>query len=52
MHAPPKPNYPVIQPDDLTKFDAFIFGLPTRFGNFPAQWKVRGRRAFTFSSRN
>jgi hypothetical protein len=41
MHAPPKPDYPVIAPTDLPKFDAFLFGIPTRYGNFPAQWKVR-----------
>lgn len=40
LHAPAKPNYPVIAPADLTKFDAFIFGVPTRYGNFPAQWKT------------
>ena len=40
MHAPPKPDYPIISPSDLTKFDAFLFGIPTRYGNFPAQWKV------------
>ncbi|KAI6145724.1 1,4-benzoquinone reductase [Pisolithus thermaeus] len=40
MHAPPKPNYPIIAPADLTKYDAFLFGIPTRYGNFPAQWKV------------
>ena len=40
MHAPPKPDYPVIQANDLPKFDAFLFGIPTRYGNFPAQWKV------------
>lgn len=41
LQAPPKPAYPVIQPDDLVKFDAFILGIPTRFGNYPYQWKVR-----------
>ena len=40
MHAPPKPDYPVIQPSELVNFDAFIFGIPTRYGNFPGQWKV------------
>ena len=40
LHAPAKPNYPVIAPADLTKFDAFIFGVPTRYGSFPAQWKT------------
>lgn len=41
MHAPPKPDYPVFMPADLTKYDAYLFGIPTRYGNFPAQWKVR-----------
>jgi len=40
MHAAPKPQYPVIAPADLAKYDAFLFGIPTRFGNFPAQWKA------------
>ncbi|PSR73376.1 hypothetical protein PHLCEN_2v10668 [Hermanssonia centrifuga] len=39
MHAPPKPAYPILSPADLANFDAFIMGIPTRFGNFPAQWK-------------
>ena len=42
MYAPPKPDYPILEPADLAKFDAFIMGIPTRFGNFPSQWKVRG----------
>ncbi|TFK96015.1 1,4-benzoquinone reductase [Pterulicium gracile] len=42
MHAPAKPDYPVIKPADLTQYDAFLLGVPTRYGNFPAQWKVRG----------
>ncbi|KAH7882844.1 flavoprotein-like protein [Phlebopus sp. FC_14] len=40
MHAPPKPDYPVIQPSELPGFDAYLFGIPTRYGNFPAQWKA------------
>jgi NAD(P)H dehydrogenase (quinone) len=41
MHAPPKPaNVPVITPEILEQYDAFMFGVPTRYGNFPAQWKV------------
>jgi len=40
MHAPDKPNYSLIDADKLTEFDAFLFGIPTRYGNFPAQWKV------------
>ena len=42
MHAPPKAaDVPVLE--DATKlkaYDGFLFGIPTRFGNFPAQWKV------------
>ncbi|KAI0091931.1 1,4-benzoquinone reductase [Irpex rosettiformis] len=40
LHAPPKPAYPVIAPEQLTQFDGFLFGIPTRYGNFPAQWKA------------
>lgn len=40
MHAPPKPDYPIATPDTLTEYDAFLFGVPTRYGNFPAQWKA------------
>ena len=41
MYAPPKPDYPVITPDKLLNYDAFILGIPTRYGNQPAQWRVR-----------
>ncbi|KAI0690662.1 flavoprotein-like protein [Cerioporus squamosus] len=40
MYAPPKPAYPVLAPADLAQFDAFVLGIPTRFGTFPAQWKA------------
>ncbi|KJA15306.1 benzoquinone reductase [Hypholoma sublateritium FD-334 SS-4] len=40
MHAPAKPDYPIITPDILAGLDAFIIGIPTRYGNFPAQWKA------------
>ncbi|CCL99788.1 uncharacterized protein FIBRA_01810 [Fibroporia radiculosa] len=40
MHAPPKRDYPVIAPTDLPQFDGFIFGVPTRYGNMPAQVKA------------
>lgn len=43
MKAPPKPDYPIIVPNELPKFDAYLFGIPTRYGNFPAQWKVGTR---------
>ncbi|KAF9022648.1 flavoprotein WrbA [Hymenopellis radicata] len=40
MHAPAKPNYPIMDAETLATFDAFIIGVPTRFGNFPGQWKA------------
>ncbi|EAU82169.2 1,4-benzoquinone reductase [Coprinopsis cinerea okayama7 len=40
MKAPPKPNYPIITTENIQQFDAMLFGIPTRYGNFPAQWKV------------
>lgn len=40
MHAPAKPDYPVATLDTLTGYDAFLFGVPTRYGNYPAQWKA------------
>jgi len=40
MYAPPKPNYPILEPNDLAQFDAVLYGIPTRYGNFPAQWKT------------
>ncbi|KAH8551686.1 NAD(P)H:quinone oxidoreductase, type IV [Umbelopsis sp. PMI_123] len=40
MNAPPKPNIPVITIEQLTEPDGIIFGIPTRFGIFPAQMKA------------
>jgi NAD(P)H dehydrogenase (quinone) len=40
LHAGPKSSYPPIDATSLEKYDAFLFGIPTRFGNFPAQWKA------------
>jgi len=40
MHAPPKSDLPVVTAATLEKYDAFLFGIPTRYGNFPAQWKA------------
>uniref|UniRef100_A0A1Y1NJV7 Flavodoxin-like domain-containing protein n=1 Tax=Photinus pyralis TaxID=7054 RepID=A0A1Y1NJV7_PHOPY len=42
MHAPPKPtDIPTLDdPAILTKYDAFLLGIPTRYGNFPGQWKA------------
>ncbi|PKS08665.1 hypothetical protein jhhlp_004718, partial [Lomentospora prolificans] len=42
MHAAPKDaDVPVIaDPTTLVDYDAFLLGIPTRYGNFPAQWKA------------
>lgn len=41
MHAPPKSSIPVLtDPHTLEQYDGFLFGIPTRYGNFPAQWKA------------
>ncbi|KGQ01218.1 NAD(P)H:quinone oxidoreductase, type IV [Paracoccidioides lutzii Pb01] len=40
MHAPGKSSYPVAEPATLLNYDAFLFGIPTRYGNFPGQWKA------------
>lgn len=40
MHAPPKSEYPVLEPEGLLEYDGFLFGIPTRYGNFPVQWKA------------
>jgi NAD(P)H dehydrogenase (quinone) len=42
MHAPPKPDDVEVlsDPKQLEEFDAFLFGIPTRYGNFPTQWKA------------
>ncbi|CDR45701.1 CYFA0S19e01992g1_1 [Cyberlindnera fabianii] len=40
MYAPAKPDYPIATLETLESFDAFLFGIPTRYGNFPAQWKA------------
>jgi len=40
MHAPPKPNVPLAKIEDLTNYDGFIFGAPTRYGSPAAQYKA------------
>ncbi|KAG8769675.1 hypothetical protein FRC15_004448 [Serendipita sp. 397] len=40
MHAPPKPEYPIIAPADLIDYDAYVLGIATRFGGWPAQFKA------------
>ncbi|PNH07277.1 Flavoprotein-like protein YCP4 [Tetrabaena socialis] len=39
MHAPPKSDYPIIDPTTLPEADGFVFGFPTRFGMMAAQMK-------------
>ena len=42
MHAPAQDTskVPLITPDKLATYDAFLMGIPTRYGNFPTQWKT------------
>lgn len=40
MHAPAKPDYSIASTATLEEYDYFVFGIPTRYGNFPAQWKA------------
>lgn len=42
MHAPPKPTDVTVlnDPSQLEEFDGILFGIPTRYGNFPAQFKT------------
>lgn len=41
MHAPPKADVRVLDdPAELEAFDGVLFGIPTRYGNFPAQFKT------------
>ncbi|ORY80317.1 NADH-quinone oxidoreductase [Protomyces lactucae-debilis] len=40
MHAPPKADLPVASAQILNEHDAFLFGIPTRYGNMPAQIKA------------
>lgn len=53
MHAPPKPDVPILDVHELPKADGFIFGFPTRWathrpscciGLCPARWPVLGTR--------
>ena len=40
MHAGLKSDYPIITGTVLETYDAFLLGIPTRFGSFPGQWKA------------
>jgi NAD(P)H dehydrogenase (quinone) len=46
MNASAKKGYPIATVETLEKYDAFLFGIPTRFGNMPAQLKVNHHRIF------
>ena len=37
---PPKPDVPVVDPFTIDQYDAFLFGIPTRFGSMSAQMKA------------
>lgn len=40
MHAAPKADVPIVEVADLPKYDALIFGAPTRYGSPAAQYKT------------
>ncbi|CEG63448.1 Putative NAD(P)H:quinone oxidoreductase, type IV [Rhizopus microsporus] len=40
IRAPPKPELPVIRPEQLNEADGIILGFPTRFGTMPSQMKA------------
>ncbi|KAG7692287.1 hypothetical protein KL930_004920 [Ogataea haglerorum] len=40
LHAPERPDFPIATVDALKEYDGIIFGIPTRYGNFPAQLKA------------
>ena len=42
LHAPAKPNYPIATNDTLTGYDAYLFGIPTRFGTTQPNSRLSG----------
>ena len=41
MHAPGQSaDVPIATPETMKQYDAFLFGIPTRYGNYSAQWKT------------
>ena len=40
MHAPPKPDVPVLSASELVNADGIIFGMSGRFSGVPAQMKA------------
>lgn len=39
LNPNPRPEVPIATVDTLREYDSFLFGIPTRYGNFPAQFK-------------
>ncbi|CAH6719857.1 protoplast secreted protein 2 [[Candida] jaroonii] len=39
IEKPSIEEIPEITPGHLTEYDGFMFGIPTRYGNLPSQWK-------------
>jgi NAD(P)H dehydrogenase (quinone) len=41
MYAPAKStDIPILEPSKLEEYDGFLMGIPTRYGNYPAQFKA------------
>jgi len=41
MYAPAQSkDIPLATPETMKSYDAFLFGIPTRYGNYSAQWKT------------
>lgn len=41
MYAPgPNKDIPFATAETMKDYDAFLFGIPTRYGNYSAQWKT------------
>lgn len=38
--APPKPDYPIATNETLAEYDGYLFGIASRFGAYPAQFKA------------
>lgn len=37
-------SYKILTRETLVEYDYYLFGIPTKFGNFPAEWKAFGTR--------
>lgn len=40
LGAPPKKDFPLATNETLTDYDAFLFGVPTRYSSMPSQWRT------------